>query len=154
MTDEDRPAFGQAMTMLAETLNEPMSPGRLEGYFVALRDLPIATVRVGIERALAYCAEFFPKPGKIRELAVPRVEYVLNGGANTLYLPKPDPDRPALEAPVNMGELVTKLLAEVSAAVADRQAKEAPAPQTKDELAGRREQLRRQRAELAAKGIL
>lgn len=142
MTEDDRAAFGKAMTFLAETMNEPMSPGRIEGYWRALVDLSIHEVRGAVDQALVACTEFFPKPGKLRELIRPPREYYLGAGAEQPYIPPPD--RPALEGPVPFGALLAETVASVQAAVADRQEAEKPKPLTPDQLAERRAVLREQ----------
>lgn len=103
MKETDRPAFMRAMTELAETMGEPMSPGRVQGYWSALEDLPLADVLDGIQTALAECTDFFPKPGKIRQLAdVPRGYQPGDG----LLTPMPDfrpiEQRERLEGPVSL----------------------------------------------------
>jgi hypothetical protein len=144
MTDADRVPFVQALTMLAETMNEPMSPGRIEGYFVALEDLPIEKVREGIRRAMATCAEFFPKPGKIRELAVPKRESVLNVDMYKPYRPVLE-ERPALTSPVAMADALTGALALVEgAAEAVRQRDAAAQTMTAEQRADRLALLRAQ----------
>jgi hypothetical protein len=152
MTDADRPLFGQALTMLAQTLNEPMSPGRVEGYFVALADLPIETVRLGIDRALKTSVEYFPKPGKLRELAVPPREYVLNVGAYGGLLrdastPQRPVSRPSLPAPIDMAPLITAELRKLEGAVAERQQASTP-----DAVAARKAALREQADRLCKDG--
>lgn len=70
MTNHDRASFATALNMLAETLGQPLSDLRVEGYFAALRDLDLEDVLHGIERALreeTYAV--LPTPGKIRQLA-------------------------------------------------------------------------------------
>jgi hypothetical protein len=69
MTAQDRPAFIQALALLAETLGQPLSDMRAEGYFAALHDLELDDVLHGIDRAMR--TETFPvlpTPGKLREL--------------------------------------------------------------------------------------
>jgi hypothetical protein len=70
LTDRDRPAFAQALAVLAETLGQPMSDLRMEGYFGALRDLDLDDVLHGIERALREeTFNVLPTPGKLRTYA-------------------------------------------------------------------------------------
>lgn len=73
MTPDDARRFSAALAGAAETLGEPMSATRIEGYFVALRDLPIDAV----ERALAQAMREwragggrpnFPRPADLRDL--------------------------------------------------------------------------------------
>lgn len=66
MTDHDRARFGEALGVLAETFNDPLSQTRLEAYFVALRDLPWPAVE-GALRTLLRAGRWFPKPVEIRE---------------------------------------------------------------------------------------
>jgi len=65
VTDADRPAFAEAIGILAETLGEPFSKLRIEGYWIALNDLPIEAVQTAILCRLK-TATFFPKPAEIR----------------------------------------------------------------------------------------
>ena len=67
MTADDRPTFSQALLVLSETFNEPVSETRAEAYFVALNDLPIEAV-VAATRAALRSLTFFPKPIELREL--------------------------------------------------------------------------------------
>lgn len=69
----DRATFLRAITVLVTTMNEPMSEARLEGYWLALQDLPIDTVEHGLAHALR-SARFFPKPAEIREALLGTVE--------------------------------------------------------------------------------
>lgn len=68
MTEQDRAAFGRHIAVLAETFGETLTEPRLEGYFLALRDLPLEGIQRAIETALA-CCKFFPRPAELRELA-------------------------------------------------------------------------------------
>jgi hypothetical protein len=68
MTDADRDPFGRHMAVLAETFGEVLTTPRLEGYFLALRDLDLEPVRRAIKTALSAC-KFFPRPAELRELA-------------------------------------------------------------------------------------
>lgn len=67
MTEQDRPAFAEAMYALGETFNEPVSDVRAEAYFDALQDVDLARVSVAVRLALRVC-KFFPKPVELREL--------------------------------------------------------------------------------------
>lgn len=67
MTAHDAAPFAEAMHVLGETFNEPMSPIRSEAYFDALSDLSIAQVQTAVRLALRAC-KFFPKPVELREL--------------------------------------------------------------------------------------
>jgi hypothetical protein len=68
MTEDDREPFAKHLAACAETLDAPLTPGRIEGYFVALRDLPLDAILHALEAATAV-SRFFPKPIEIRELA-------------------------------------------------------------------------------------
>lgn len=68
MTHDDRARFAAVLTALAETFNEPLSTARLEGYWLALADLPLDAVEAAVQRALRE-AKFFPKPAELRTLA-------------------------------------------------------------------------------------
>ena len=65
MTDDQRSAFAQALVLLAETLGEPVSELRAEGYWYALHDLSLADVLAAI-RVQLQTAKFFPKPAELR----------------------------------------------------------------------------------------
>lgn len=67
MTDDDRPAFAEAMHLLGETYNEHVSELRAEGYFDGLSDLSLAELNRAVRLALRAC-RFFPKPVELREL--------------------------------------------------------------------------------------
>jgi hypothetical protein len=66
-TEGEKDSFYKQLTVLAETLGEPMTPVRLAGYCSALEDLPLAGVAIGMRDAMRKC-RFFPKPTEIREL--------------------------------------------------------------------------------------
>lgn len=149
MTTTDRAAFSKAMLLLAETLNEPWSPGRTEGYWLALEDLTIEEVGAAVRAALTTCAEFFPKPAKLRELARPPVEYHLGAGADRLYVPPPD--RPRLESPETIAQIAADAMAKVQAAYEGRQDAEKPKPMTPEQEAHRRAVLREQARMLLGK---
>lgn len=67
MTEDDRPAFAEAMHLLGEMYNEHISELRAEGYFDALRDLSLVDVNLAVRLSLRSC-RFFPKPVELREL--------------------------------------------------------------------------------------
>jgi hypothetical protein len=73
MTDMDRVDFAEAMLILCETFGEPISDLRTEGYFSALSDLPLPSVRAGMNQAMRGC-KFFPRPVELRELIEGRAE--------------------------------------------------------------------------------
>ncbi len=66
MTEQDRPGFFQVMVALGETYDTAITEGRLEIYFQALSDLPLADVREAA-RAHVQAGKFFPKPVELRE---------------------------------------------------------------------------------------
>lgn len=70
MTNQNRPAFAQALGILAEALGQPLSELRVEGYFAALRDLDLEDVLHAVETAMR-TEEYpvLPTPGKLRTLA-------------------------------------------------------------------------------------
>ncbi len=67
--DDEKDRFYKQLTVLAETLGEPMTPVRLAGYCSALEDVPLATIAVGMREAMRSC-RYFPRPVEIRELAL------------------------------------------------------------------------------------
>lgn len=67
MREFDRTLFAEAMHVLGETFNEPISDIRIEGYFDALQDFSIEQVNVAVRLALRDC-RFFPKPVELREM--------------------------------------------------------------------------------------
>lgn len=67
MTEQDRVAFAEAMYLLGETFNEPVSDIRTEAYFGALQDRTLVEVNAAVMAALRQC-KFFPKPVELREL--------------------------------------------------------------------------------------
>lgn len=68
MTHDDESHFAASLGVLAETFGETLTPARLEGYALALRDLPLAEARGAVELALRTCT-FFPRPAELRALA-------------------------------------------------------------------------------------
>jgi hypothetical protein len=144
MTVHDRVPFAQALTMLAETLNEPMSPARIEGYWRALGDLTLDEFRFAVDRALAR-SEWFPKPSHLRQFARPKCEPVLNAEAYSAPVTGP-PRRPALEAPVTMAEAfdASGLLAMIDEATAAVQERDTAPTMTPEQVEARRLLLREQ----------
>lgn len=64
MTDADKPAFAQAITLLAVTLKEPeLDAMRIRQYFTALSDRPIEFVTEAVEQILR-SSSWFPKPAE------------------------------------------------------------------------------------------
>ena len=66
-SEQDRADFAARLTMLAETLNEPMTAARIAGYVVALEDIEPECIVCGLEEAMREC-KFFPKPVELRDL--------------------------------------------------------------------------------------
>jgi hypothetical protein len=66
MNAEHRVPFAEAMGVLAETFNEPISATKVEAYFSALSDLPFDDVARAARKVLQE-ARFFPKPVELRE---------------------------------------------------------------------------------------
>ena len=73
MTSEDRPAFAQLMALLGETFDSSVSALRVEGYFIALTDLDLKTVRFAVATAVRH-HRFFPKPADLHGYATGQVE--------------------------------------------------------------------------------
>ena len=73
-TDSEKDQFYKRLTVLAETMGEPMSPIRLTGYCEALEPVPFPAVLIGLRAAAEEC-RFFPKPAEIRELGVESREW-------------------------------------------------------------------------------
>ncbi len=68
-TETEKDQFFKALSLLAETMGEPLSPVRLAGYCAALEDAPFEAVTLGLGEAMKTC-RFFPKPVEIRELGL------------------------------------------------------------------------------------
>jgi len=73
MTDTDHTTFARALVVLAETLGEPLSELRGEGYWEALRDLPLGAVLAAMHEALRM-SRFFPKPADLRGYVTGQIE--------------------------------------------------------------------------------
>lgn len=73
-TDAQKDAFFKRLSVLAETLGEPLTPVRLVGYCEALEDVPHAAVMLGLKDAAKAC-RWFPKPVEVRELALESPEW-------------------------------------------------------------------------------
>jgi hypothetical protein len=67
MTDADRPQLAKILAVFGSTFNEPVDDLKAEGYFAALRDLPLEDVRKAAYTALQ-TELFFPRPAKLREM--------------------------------------------------------------------------------------
>lgn len=61
--------FLQALTMLAESYRATMSDAAMEGYWMALQDVPDAEMGIASKRALMEC-KFMPTPAELRVLAL------------------------------------------------------------------------------------
>jgi hypothetical protein len=68
MTAADRPAFAELLALLGETFHEPISEGRVAGYWIALSDMPLPALQAAVCEALRTC-RFFPRPAELRECA-------------------------------------------------------------------------------------
>jgi hypothetical protein len=66
-----REAFVALMEMLGETFNRPMTAGLLEGYWMALEDVPEADLKIAVQKALA-AGKFMPAPSELLAFARPR----------------------------------------------------------------------------------
>lgn len=69
MTDVDRVVFAEAMMILGETFNEPVSEVRIESYFSALSDLPMPALGLAVRSAVR-TLKWFPKPVELREMVL------------------------------------------------------------------------------------
>ena len=67
MTDNDRPAFSEAMVVLGHTFNETISPVRIAAYFDALSDHSMEDVLLAT-KTIIRSQHFFPKPVDFLEL--------------------------------------------------------------------------------------
>jgi hypothetical protein len=65
MTNDDRQAFTDALTPIADTFRVPLTEGLLRGYWLALEDLPIEAIQRGCLKVLRY-EDKFPPPVTIR----------------------------------------------------------------------------------------
>jgi hypothetical protein len=73
VTDADRSRFAELMYALSETFDTKVSALRVQLYFDALVDLPIAAVERAARLAVG-TLRFFPKPTELRELVQGNVE--------------------------------------------------------------------------------
>lgn len=69
MTEADRVEFVTLLRGLAETLSKTLTGGQIVGYWEALKDLPIADLRIGFGRALKTAGQFLPVPAEIRAMS-------------------------------------------------------------------------------------
>lgn len=67
MGPSDARSFAEAMGVLGETFNEPVSELRIESYFDALKDLDAAEVLTAMRQSVRW-SRFFPKPAELREI--------------------------------------------------------------------------------------
>ena len=65
MTQDDRPAFMEAMTTLADVFRVELTEGLLRGYWIALEDMPIDRIQDGCTKVLKF-EDKFPPPVLIR----------------------------------------------------------------------------------------
>jgi hypothetical protein len=63
-----REAFVSVMQMLSETFNRPLSPGMLDGYWMALEDLETPILAAAAKRAIVE-SKFMPAPSEMLALA-------------------------------------------------------------------------------------
>jgi hypothetical protein len=68
MLESDRAAFVVAIEALAATLRQETSQALFTGYWLGLKDLPLANVQAAVARALRQC-KFMPSVSELRELA-------------------------------------------------------------------------------------
>ena len=68
MKQADRPAFLEAVTVLAEVFNRGVSDLLLEAYWSALADLPLQPLQEAVGRILR-SEDFFPTPSRWRQVA-------------------------------------------------------------------------------------
>lgn len=69
MTDTERPQFVQCLHVLSEAFKEPMSPLRVDGYWLGLSDLTLEQVKTACAHAIRG-AQFFPRPVELREFVL------------------------------------------------------------------------------------
>jgi hypothetical protein len=67
MNRDDTLRLTQALAVLAEVHDKPLTPVRVEAYRQALGDLPIAEIEAAVV-TLTRTSCFFPKPAEIREV--------------------------------------------------------------------------------------
>jgi hypothetical protein len=68
MTETDQPQFERIMTKLAAVYGAKANPDMIDGYFLALKGFPIATVERACQAAVDEC-QFMPKPVELRSFA-------------------------------------------------------------------------------------
>jgi hypothetical protein len=73
MNELDRAPFAEAMYLLGDTFNEPVTELRIEGYFAALNDFEMQDINVAVRHAMRTC-KFFPKPVELREMIAGNAE--------------------------------------------------------------------------------
>lgn len=67
MTDAERPYLAKILAVFSSVFNEPVDELKAEGYFAALKDLPLDAVRDAAHAAIK-TEKFFPRPARLREL--------------------------------------------------------------------------------------
>jgi len=108
MEADDLPEFAKALTALAECFGEPLSVARIEAYFSALDDLPLANVQEALAGAMR-TKTFFPKPAELRDLAgchgpdVGEAYAELNRALRGYYWTAPDVSAPVATMVERMG---------------------------------------------------
>lgn len=113
-SEQDRADFAARMTMLAETLGETVTTGRLMGYVVALEGIDAECVLCGVEEAMREC-KFFPKPVELRDLAqaskkwrrMQEAKWAQIAERRPKYLPRPE------LTPEQLAENIAKLKAAI-----------------------------------------
>lgn len=67
MTNADIPYLAKILAVFSSVFNEPVDELKAEGYFAALKDLPLEAVREAAHAAIK-TDNFFPRPARLREL--------------------------------------------------------------------------------------
>jgi hypothetical protein len=65
VTHPDRATVARMLAALSEVFGEALTETRIEGYLVALADVPTEHLRLGMQQAMRACT-FFPKPAELR----------------------------------------------------------------------------------------
>ena len=68
MIESDKRQFAQMLEVMAESFHKEASEAMVNGYWIALQDLPMREVSLGIQDALRTC-EYMPRPATIRRLS-------------------------------------------------------------------------------------
>lgn len=67
MNADDRAGFLKGLCHVAAIFDTEMPEARIEGYFAALKDLPLWLVEDAFDRAVQNC-RFFPRPAELRAM--------------------------------------------------------------------------------------